>query len=264
MMLMQASFGGLVVGAFPDVSLNLIAAAIGGAAVWLATKVGKSLRLLRARRFWKAMGSRKPLIVLGAPDWEPINRWEPTGMVGKGDIIALVEIDAQLRELGFAGKIVESKELKSDDLRSDLVLIGGPDGNKVTATMMARLEGVISYGFTRDPEVGNAVHDRTSGTTVKPTYARPSDPSSALTSDLGLIIRAANPLAPKSEIVILAGCWGYGTAAAAEKLRDRKFLRRQRKSKHFEALVETTVESGAHYNAKIKGVPRELAPVPAD
>ncbi|WP_439382321.1 hypothetical protein [Amycolatopsis lexingtonensis] len=261
MVLTQAGFGGLVLGAFPDVSLNLIAAAIGGAAVWLATKAGRRLRLLRARRFWKAMGSRKPFIVLGAPDWEPLRTWEKSGMVGKGDILALVEIETQLRELGFKGRIVESRELNPRDLRSDLVLIGGPDGNSVTATMMGNLGEAISYEFKWDPEVGPAVHDRQSGTAAAtPRYDAAGDP----VSDFGLIIRAVNPLAPETaEIVILAGCWGYGTAAAAEKLRDRKFLRRQRKSKHFEALVETTVVRGAHYNAKVKDT-RDLTRVPAD
>ncbi|WP_410633464.1 hypothetical protein [Amycolatopsis sp. cmx-4-83] len=257
MVLTPASFGGVVLGAFPDVSLNLIAAAIGGTAVWLATKAGRRLRLLRARRFWKAMGSRKPLLVLGAPDFEPITRYEPTGMVGKGDILALVEIESQLRELGFKGRIVESKELNSQDMRSDLVLIGGPDGNSVTATMMGNLGGAISYEFKWEPGVGPAVHDRLSGTAAAvPRYDKAGDPA----SDFGLIIRTVNPLAPETaEIVILAGCWGYGTAAAAEKLRDRKFLRKQRKSRHFEALVETTVVRRAHYNAKVRDT-REITP----
>ncbi|WP_086838275.1 hypothetical protein [Amycolatopsis kentuckyensis] len=260
MMVTHASFSGLVLGAFPDVSVNLIAAAIGGAAVWLATRTGRRVRLLRARRFWKSMGSRGPFIVLGAPDWEPLGTWEKSGMVGKGEILALVEIETQLRELGFEGKIVESKELNSRDLRSDLVLIGGPDGNSVTATMLGRLDQVVSYEFTRDTGGGNAVIDRRTDSASAPQYDQSGDPI----SDYGLIIRAANPLAPETaEIVILAGCWGYGTTAAAEKLSDRRFLRKQRKSKHFEALVETTVVRGAHYNTRVRDT-REITPATDD
>lgn len=250
MVLTHASFGGLVVGAFPEISINLIAASIGGAAVWLATRTRRRLKLLRARRFWRSLCSRTPLIVIGAPDLEPLNKWEKSGMVGKGDIIALVDIQNQLRELGFEGKIVESKELNSGDHRKDLVLIGGPDGNSVTATMMREIDRVLSYEFTWNSGVGNVVIDRTTGSTSAPQYDESGDP----TSDYGLIIRSVNPLAPKkAEIVILAGCWGFGTAAAAELLRDRKFLRQQRKSKHFETLVKTTVVGRAHYNAEDRG-----------
>jgi hypothetical protein len=239
---------GNIDGAFFDVATNLIAAAIGGIVVWAVSRVLKRVRLLRARKFWKAMGGRKPLLVLGAPNVEPFSTWEKSGMVGRGDILALVEIESQLRRLGFAGTLVESKEIKSKDLRSDLILIGGPDWNSVTARMLGRLDGEISYAFVRDSELGVGVKNEKSGKSVVPQYDDKGDP----TSDFGLIIRAANPLAPETaEIVILAGCWGYGTAAAAEKLNDRKFLRRQRKARYFEALVETTVVLGAHYNTKV-------------
>ncbi|ADJ48484.1 hypothetical protein AMES_6659 [Amycolatopsis mediterranei S699] len=260
MVLTHEGFGGLVLGAFPEISINLIAAAIGGTAVWLVTRTRRRLKLLRARRFWRSLCDRTPLIVIGAPDFEPLNKWEKSGMVGKGDILALVDIQNQLRELGFEGKIVETKEMNSGDRRKDLVLIGGPDGNSVTETMMRELDRVLSYEFTWNAGVGNAVIDRTTGSASAPQYDKVGNP----TSDYGLIIRAVNPLAPKkSEIVILAGCWGFGTAAAAELLRDRKFLRQQRKSKHFETLVKTTVVGGAHYNAEAQGT-REITHASAD
>jgi hypothetical protein len=166
-----------------------------------------------------------------------------------GDIGALVEIEAQLRELGFAGKIAESKQLSPRDMSSDLVLIGGPVANAVTRTMMAKLSGAVSYAFADDPDHAAAVvHDRRTGRVLAPQY----DESGYPVSDQALIIRTPNPLAPDTaELVIVAGCWEHGTAAAAEKLGDRKFLRRLKRMKHFEALVETTVVNGAHYNTKL-------------
>ncbi|MBE8517221.1 hypothetical protein ILP97_06810 [Amycolatopsis sp. H6(2020)] len=257
MTLAGVGFDGSVVGAFSDVVINLVAAGIGGVSVWLGTKTNKRLRLLRARRFWKAMGSREPFIVMGAPDWEPLSSWEKSGLVGKGDMLALVEIESQLRRLGFAGKIVESKELNSRELRSDLILIGGPDGNTATKEIMERLDGETSYVFAGDAP---AVLHKGSDETAAPQYNKSGDP----TNDYGLIIRAANPLAPDTaEVVILAGCWGFGTAAAAEKLSDRKFLRDQRKFKYFEALVETTVVRGSHYNTRVRTL-RELTPLSAE
>ncbi len=237
-----------VVHASPDISTNLIAAALGGVLVWLATHSRRRIQLHSARRFWKAMGGRRPLIVLGAPDSESLNGWEKSGMVGKGDLLALVAIQSQLRRFGFFGRIVEAKELRPQDLRSDLILISGPDGNSVTATMLDMLADSLSYEFVQDPANGrSAILDRRYGLLTAPRYDERDDP----VNDYGLIIRAANPLAPAAaEIVIVAGCWGYGTAAAADTLGDRRFVRK-RKLKHFEVLVETTVVHGAHYNTKV-------------
>ncbi|WP_410598391.1 hypothetical protein [Amycolatopsis sp. lyj-90] len=241
--------GGWLVQALPDISSNLIAAAIGGVLVWLSTNARRRLGLVRARRFWRALGGRHPLIVLGAHDLGQQRRWARAGVVGMGDIGALVEIEAQLRKLGFAGRIAESRQLSPRELSSDLVLIGGPVANAVARTMMEKLSGVISYGFAEDRDHEAAVvHDLRTGRVFAPQY----DESGYPVSDHALIIRTRNPLAPDtSEIVIVAGCWEHGTAAAAEKLGDRKFLRTMKKMEHFEVLLETTVVNGAHYNAKV-------------
>jgi hypothetical protein len=134
-----------------------------------------------------------------------------------GDIGALVEIEAQLRKLGFAGKIAESKQLTPHELSSDLVLIGGPVANDATRTMLAKLSGTSSYAFADDPEHAAAVvHDLRSGRVLAPQY----DESGYPVSDHALVIRTPNPLAPDTaELVIVAGCWEHGTAAAAEKPR---------------------------------------------
>ncbi|MFJ1765164.1 hypothetical protein ACIOD2_32900 [Amycolatopsis sp. NPDC088138] len=261
MVLADGSLDGPGIGTFSGMAVILLAGVVGGVVVWGATKMSRRLRLLPSHRFWKTMGNRVPFIVLGAPDWAPAVSWEKSGMVGMGDIQALVEIESQLRRLGFSGTIVESKELTPQELKRDLVLIGGPDGNSVTATMMGRMNGASSYAFAMDlgPDAG-AVYDKRSSREITPKYDDLGNPM----NDFGLIIRAANPLAPDTaEIVILAGCWGFGTAAAAEKLGDQKFLRQLKKSRHFEVLVETTVEHGAHYNTKVRDT-RTITPVPAE
>jgi hypothetical protein len=258
-MVPAVSAGGLVawvVQASPDISANLVAAAIGGVLVWLTTNARRRIRLVRARRFWRALGGRRPFIVLGAHEVSA-KRWAQAGVVGMGDIAALAEIETQLRKLGYTGKIVESKQLSPGDLKADLILIGGPVANAATETMMARPGGAGSYGFVRDPQHrAAAVHDARTGRTMTPHYDDAGEP----TGDYGLIIRTANPLAPETaQLVIVAGCWEHGTAAAAEKLGDRKFLRLLKGVKHFEALVETTVVRGAYYNTKVVEV-RELPP----
>ena len=48
-----AGLGGWLVHAVPDISGNLIAAAIGGVLAWSATNARRRLKLVRARRFWR-------------------------------------------------------------------------------------------------------------------------------------------------------------------------------------------------------------------
>jgi hypothetical protein len=251
----EPGLSGWLTTAFPDISSNLIAAAIGGVVVWLATRAIRRLRLFRARRFWRAMGSRRPFIVLGAPDEEALSEWEKTGMVGKGDILALVEVESQLRRLGFTGQIVEAKELPPHDLKSDLVLIGGPDGNAVTKIMLNELDGVLSFGFGEvRPGQATPILDRRGGELAPEHDLKTGDP----VDDYGLIIRTANPLAPDdAELVVLAGCWGYGTAAAAEMLDEPKLLRRRGRSKRFEAVIKTCVVQGVYCKTEVHDV-REI------
>ncbi|MEU7790227.1 hypothetical protein [Amycolatopsis sp. NPDC049159] len=253
MVLTESSVAGWLTTAFPDISSNLIAAAIGGALVWAVTRVVRRVKLFRARRFWRAMGSRQPFIVLGAPDAEALRRWEKTGMVGKGDILALVEVESQLRRLGFTGRIIEAKELPPHDLMSDLVLIGGPDGNTVTKTMLKALGDRISYGFGEArPDQATPLRDNRAGEEFSPA---PDPDTGDPVEDYGLIVRSANPLAPGSaEIVILAGCWGYGTAAAAEMLDESKLLRRWPRSGKFEAVVKTSVVQGVYCKTEVQDV----------
>jgi len=68
-------------------------------------------------------------------------------------------------------------------------------------------------------------------------------------------------LAPgDSEVVIIAGCWGDGTVAAAEALAYQDFLRNKVvRATSFEMLIETTILKGSHYKTKILSV-RPLTP----
>lgn len=181
----------------------------------------------------------RPLMVFGA---RFPGRDHPE-MVDKGDLLAAVELQAQL---GSAVRLVEAGELTEEEIRADLILIGGPDGNSLTGSVLARLDGVLSLGFAVDPERGSSVYDRKSGFAASPRY----DDAGAPRVDYGLVIRAANPFAPETaEVVIVAGCGGYGTAAAAAAFDEAEALGGYR---HFEALVETTVFRRAHRDTLVR------------
>ncbi|MFJ9785697.1 hypothetical protein ACIRSS_39420 [Amycolatopsis sp. NPDC101161] len=161
----------------------------------------------------------------------------PAGMVDEGDLLAAVELQAQL---GAAVRLVEAGAVTDNQLCDDLILIGG---NSLTGKVLERLDGVLSLGFAED---GSAVYDRKSGFAASPRFDDAGEPR----VDYGLVIRAANPFAPEtSEVVVVAGCGGYGTAAAAEAFDEAEALGGYR---HFEALVETTVFRGSHRDTFVR------------
>ncbi|MEV4146320.1 hypothetical protein AB0J40_21815 [Amycolatopsis sp. NPDC049691] len=161
----------------------------------------------------------------------------PGAVVAEGDLLAVVELQAQL---GSAVRLVEAEALTEDEIRDDLILIGG---NSLTERVLERLDGVLSLGFA---ENGSSVYDRKSGFAASPRY----DDAGAPRVDYGLVIRAANPFAPEtSEVVVVAGCGGHGTAAAAEAFDEAEALGGYR---HFEALVETTVFRGSHRDTFVR------------
>ncbi|MEV7038050.1 hypothetical protein [Amycolatopsis sp. NPDC051061] len=161
----------------------------------------------------------------------------PGGMVDEGDLLAAVELQAQL---GSAVRLVEAESLTEEEIRSDLVLIGG---NSLTGSVLERLDGVLSLGFA---ENGSSVYDRKSGFAASPRYDDAGEPR----VDYGLVVRAANPFAPETaEVVVVAGCGSHGTAAAAEAFDQAEALGGYR---HFEALVETTVFRGSHRDTFVR------------
>ncbi|WP_329044185.1 hypothetical protein OG738_23780 [Amycolatopsis sp. NBC_01488] len=157
--------------------------------------------------------------------------------MAEGDLLAAVELQAQL---GTAVRLVETESLTEEEIRSDLILIGG---NSLTGRVLERLDGVLSLGFA---EHGASVYDRKSGFAASPRYDDAGEPR----VDYGLVIRAANPFAPETaEVVVVAGCGSHGTAAAAEAFDEAEALGGYR---HFEALVETTIFRGSHRDTFVR------------
>ncbi|MFJ7215114.1 hypothetical protein [Amycolatopsis sp. NPDC098790] len=161
----------------------------------------------------------------------------PGATVAEGDLLAVVELQAQL---GSAVRLVEAEAVTDNELCDDLILIGG---NSLTERVLERLDGVLSLGFA---EHGSSVYDRKSGFAASPRYDDAGEPR----VDYGLVIRAANPFAPETaEVVVVAGCGGHGTAAAAEAFDEAEALGGYR---HFEALVETAVFRGSHRDTFVR------------
>jgi hypothetical protein len=198
--------------------------------------------------FWAAMGSRGPTIVVGIQDRAATESWERSGLIGLGCVRALVHVQRQLWSNGFECQFVGVEDLPPVRWDEDLILLGGPDVNLLTAEFMTRLGPRSSFTFPHWRRHEVSIFDKR-----RSTYISPRLESDSLV-DYGLIIRSPNPLAfGDSEVLILAGCWGFGTAAAAMALASRSFRENPvcASGAPFEALIRTTVVGGAPHSVVV-------------
>lgn len=123
-----------------DLMTNLLAATIGFTAGWLRLTIRRLVRLRRARRFWKPFMDGELRLVLAVFNEPDHIEWERSGVAGVGDVVALTEIEQHLRSTRLADyEISYAHQLRGEHLRSNLVLIGGADSNRVTREVMDRL-----------------------------------------------------------------------------------------------------------------------------
>ncbi len=225
---------------FNDISTNLIAAAIGGAVLWLGSLARRRAMQFRAQRFWRHVTDHDPVIAVGIQD--PTSRgWDRAGLVGSGDVAALLRIHEGLRALGTDARVVVADALSADAWGGNLILIGGPDANQLTAEMMARIDESLSFVFPKWQQHYVFLMDKVTRRMIGPDH---SADGKVVKVDYGLIVRTQNPLGTNdTEIIILAGCWGYGTEAAAKMLATKTFYRHPlvRSKRPFEILIRTTI-----------------------
>jgi len=190
-----------------DLTINLLAALIG----YSIARLVSLLRFLRqtasARRFWRPFAGDTLRIFI--PVWDAeFEDWERSGLAGVGSVKALLALEEQLREIRFPRhEVCYSSDLRGSDRTGNLVLIGGPDANALTAEVLERLNVTIE-------NVPGSVsfRDRKNGAVYSPREILGDDRQMI---DYGSIIRAANPHAPKHSVLILNGSFGAGTYAAA-------------------------------------------------
>jgi hypothetical protein len=189
-----------------DLGVNLLAAMIG----FVAARVLAWARYLRqtrnARRFWRPFLENGFTIVLSEFS-EQFKDWERSGLIGVGDVKAYTTIQrkiATIREQEFT--LVHASKLQGDQLAGNLVLLGGPDSNKWTREIMRR----ATLGVEVPPGT-TMFRDRQGGR----LYSAKRESSSTAGTDCGIVARVANPFGRGSRALILAGCFGEGTQAAA-------------------------------------------------
>jgi hypothetical protein len=162
-----------------------------------------------AGKIWR-MDSRRPIHIVTAQDESDFDA-EFTVKVYPAEYLAAVEVRAILadvlkyRQVGLS----TSNELPlSRSLMDNLVCIGGPIHNRVTALLLQRLD----LPFTFD---GYAVVSAVSGN----RYEAVIDATTGkITRDVGVVVIAENPFSPSSTVVMLMGSRTFGCPAGSRLL----------------------------------------------
>jgi hypothetical protein len=199
-----------------DLIINLLAAAIGFVIACIGSALQRAFKVRRAQRFWRPFIDGTLHLVFPVVDQPAYAAWDSSGIAGIGDVIALTELDKHLRSIRLHDYDIHYSHLMAGErLNSNLVLIAGPDANRISHMVMERLP--LTFVFKQDDV---AILDNTNGTSYRPTKGKEVIP----TTDWGLIVRASNPFNSERQVLIIAGSYGFGTAAAATLVTTPTFL----------------------------------------
>ncbi|MFB7266422.1 hypothetical protein ACFCXH_30390 [Streptomyces nojiriensis] len=236
-----------------DLAVNLLATA-------LAFTFGRSYERMRTlwrfrsvRAFWKPFVTGDLKVITSIFIQQEHYIWERSGLVGVGDVMALNELRQQLQKAGVNQlPLTPSHQLTGLERRGNLVLVGGPHSNQVTAEVMQRLPLTFHFGSAETPDAN--IYDASSGDVMQCMVGE----SDQLLVDQGILIRAANPFNPERNVIILAGSFGFGTSAAAQLLAGPELLAHPIASAGlpFEATFSVEIAGGTPQRIELRAVRR--------
>ncbi|MGO8958550.1 MAG: hypothetical protein ACLQFR_14460 [Streptosporangiaceae bacterium] len=234
--------------------------------LWERTR--KTFLNYRARKFWRPVMSKDVQLVIGR--FRGLQGFEASGVIGAGDALAMYNLHEYFKRIGFGSFNVSYNDqlgygdAAGESLRTNLILLGGPDANTLTYEVIKRLSLGIAFkeiypanpDELLEPRVFDPAIAETSPSTNNSRSAliagrilrrigvvsspqwrtpvildinnqklyQPLKDGDKILTDCGVIIRAPNPFNPTKTVVILCGSYGYGTWAAVEYAQSRKFL----------------------------------------
>jgi hypothetical protein len=224
----------------------------------------------RARRFWAPVMSKDLQLVIGR--FRGLHQFEASGVIGAGDALAIANLQSYFTRIGFGGfRVSYNDQLGYGDasgeaLRTNLILLGGPDANSLTYDVIKRLNLGIAFKEidegrpdelleprvfalrgagdetkTQSPlaRMARGLRRFASGSELRPWRTpvfvdllheneiyRPITNGDQILSDCGVIVRAPNPFEPSKNVVILCGGYGYGSWAAVQLVQTSDFVNR--------------------------------------
>jgi len=208
-------------------------------------------RLLR--QYWQPQVDGGLQIVMGRFLDSP--GFEQSGLLGVGDASAMVELRSTLESIGLSSiPIAYSDQLNGEGLKTNLVVLGGPDPNTLTGQLSKRIASTLRFGDPKRREI--SFRDVEENKIFSPRIGK----SGEVESDCGILIVGRNPFAPTKRVAICAGSFGYGTWAAVRFLLSSAYLHHPLGKTEAEFLLETDVLWSAPQEAKLM-VSRELSKV---
>lgn len=218
--------------------IGVIAAAIWSALVSVATlalvRYRRSRRNLRAGELWRNF-TQDAVIVIGIIPYKELYEWDLSGLIGAGDVEAMMSISQHL--MGLDSDQCPEKmpnQLEDADRRRNLILIGGPSSNLTVKDLIPEVSSSIIFPDRTPDEITLVHHGRPDSLDV---HWNPDDMSEPA-EDYGVILFADNPLAAGKKLLFVAGGTGVGTRLAAMRAISPNFLE-QDLPKKGEPFVET-------------------------
>lgn len=200
----------------------------------------------KMRAFWLPLVEGGLQIVLGR--FLEFDDFEQSGLLGVGDAVAMTELRAGLESLGFPGiPISYADRLDGDALKTNLVLLRGPDANRLTCEAVRRVGSTLKFG---DPDrhviaLFDSIEDQ--------MFVPRRDRHGVIENDYGIVFSCKNPFSASKRIVLAAGSFGYGTWACVRFLLSNDFLSHPLAVQTTEAefLIETEILWEAPQNIKL-------------
>ncbi len=189
----------------------------------------------KAQRFWKPFDDGDLQVVLGR--FSEFQSFEETGLIAGGDAIGLIELSSFFGVLDLRDfRVAYADRMAGDALRTNLVVIGGPDANSVSKAILPQINSTLRFGNPDQYEI--ALHDLVEKKRYAPFRLIGS---SELSRDYGLIVKTRNPFDNSRWLLFVAGSFGYGTWAGIRFLTSEDFYNIPSVLEHdsFECLIET-------------------------
>lgn len=230
-----------------DLSVNLIAGLIGFWIGWVWQRFKRLSRSRRAKRFWKPFVEGELQIVLGR--FLEFKSFEESGFLGVGDAVGLSELGAHFEAIGLGGFTVSyADRLDGDALKTNLILLGGPDANAISREIVQKVNSTLRFGNPANYEI--SIYDSKNQKIYVPT--RQPD-LNEINIDYGVILKTNNPFAPTKQVLLIAGSFGYGTWAGVRFALSKRFLDDAivANGKPIECLIETDIVRGTPQDIRL-------------
>ena len=188
--------------------------------------------------FWKSFFDNKTTIVIGTYYGDRFRAWEASTLMGTGDALALGIIMGVLNNVGITDiDVVPTYNFSGDRYQNNLILLGGPDANSLSREFYNKLNSNLKFG---NPDINElTLYDSKEKSKYLPKYGE----NGRVIGDFGFAFKTENPYNPDTNVILLAGCYGFGTCSAAQLFESNRLLGEINKSEKggFEALVYSDV-----------------------